>query len=88
MVIASCRYYPIDNQKEGTEMELDERKIAVRQDQLEEVYRLVDHITILPNDDPAYSLGYAQATAGLILPILRSMARNKVGGKSGGDNIG
>lgn len=62
-------------------MELDERKIAVRQDQLEEVYRLVDHITILPNDDPAYSLGYAQATAGRIVPILRSMARNKVGGK-------
>lgn len=69
-------------------MELDERKIAVRQDQLEEVYRLVDHITILPNDDPAYYLGYAQATADRILPILRSMARNKVGGKSGGDNIG
>lgn len=62
-------------------MELDERKIAVRQDQLEEVYRLVHQITSLPSDDPAYSLGYAQATAGRILPILRSMARNKSDGK-------
>jgi hypothetical protein len=62
-------------------MELDEQKINVRQDQIEEVYRLVEHITILPNDDPAYYLGYAQATADRILPILRSMARNKVGGK-------
>lgn len=62
-------------------MELDERKIAVRQDQLEEVYRLVHLITSLPSDDPAYSLGYAQATAGRILPILRSRARNKAGGK-------
>jgi hypothetical protein len=62
-------------------MELDERKIAVRQDQLEEVYRLVHQITSLPSDDPAYSLGYAKATANRILPILRSMARNKAGGK-------
>lgn len=60
-------------------MELDERKITVRQDQLEEVYWLVEQITSLPSDDPAYSLGHAQATADRILPILRRMARNKVG---------
>jgi hypothetical protein len=87
MVIASCRYYPIDNQKEGIEMELDERKITVRQDQLEKIYRLAEQITGLYDDAPAYSLGYAQATASHIQSIIRSASHNKVGGiEKEGDN--
>lgn len=62
-------------------MELNDRMITVRLSQLEEVYRLAEQITSLHGDDTAYSLGYAQATAGRILSIIRSVSYGKIGGE-------